>query len=631
MIQVNSIHHNYPSSEHFTRSHTLTPHDSVMLFCIIDGTNEGIISIIEDHLLETISSAAWSIRETNQDFTYITEHYNSFITSFSKDDLKDVKVLFAMLQGEHLTLSTIWWTSAIFIESNGELIDISIHENKSQEFHSITSGKIPPGSTAYLSSESLENILWSDVIEELSGLSWEKWHSTTEKILERETQNNIHITRLSHRDTDLPNPAFSRNKRKQSDIIRDTSILAIEYIRSKRVWDRTKGIIQKLPSLENKKYLYHFLAIGIVLLFALAYSLISSILYVLNTSTSDNKNLLIQAKTLIDDGEKLASNPAAFNTKITEAEKILFDLRKEQTHILDTQELLTRISTLKKQVYDIQEIDMTHLSSIVPFNSTDINPIGIFEKDKKLTIVWEKWIILEYVTGDTSLKVTPYPSNEIAKSFDIGEDGSVYILTASNNILSPRRDDVVRINVTGQNTWEDSLSIKTFNGNIYLLETNKNQIQKHKPGVNGFSQKSNLISKAQPGIFDFSIDGGIYLYMEDGKIFRYFSDKDTINSIVLNKIPWEWSLNTTLSSTFITKSNLSYSYILNGNRIWIFQPNSKRFKDVTAWEYKWQFELKTEETVKNIYVPRHGYIYVTTNQGIYELKFEFIDGKIIFK
>jgi hypothetical protein len=107
MIQVNSIHHNYPLSDHFTRSHTLTPHDSVMLFCIIDGMNEGIISIIEDHLLESISSAEWSIRETSQDFTYITEHYNSFITSFSKDDLKEVKVLFAMLQGEHLTLSTI--------------------------------------------------------------------------------------------------------------------------------------------------------------------------------------------------------------------------------------------------------------------------------------------------------------------------------------------------------------------------------------------------------------------------------------------------------------------------------------------------------------------------------------------
>ena len=110
-------------------------------------------------------------------------------------------------------------------------------------------------------------------------------------------------------------------------------------------------------------------------------------MYVLSSTTSDNKNLLIQAKTLIDDGEKLATNPTAFNTKITEAEKILFDLRKEQAHILDTQELLNRISTLKKQVYDIQEIDMTRLTSIVPFNPNDILPIGIFEKDKKLTIV----------------------------------------------------------------------------------------------------------------------------------------------------------------------------------------------------------------------------------------------------
>ncbi len=113
----------------------------------------------------------------------------------------------------------------------------------------------------------------------------------------------------------------------------------------------------------------------------------------------------------------------------------------------------------------------------------------------------------------------------------------MYILTTENHVISPRRDDFTRINVTGQTTWEDALSIKTFNGNIYLLESSKDQIQRHKPGVNGFSQKSNLLTKAQPGIFDISIDGGIYIYMEDGKIFRYFSDKDTLSPIILNKIP----------------------------------------------------------------------------------------------
>jgi hypothetical protein len=41
---------------------------------------------------------------------------------------------------------------------------------------------------------------------------------------------------------------------------------------------------------------------------------------------------------------------------------------------------------MKKQVYDIQEIDMTHLQSIIPFNPVDFSPIGIIEKDKKITV-----------------------------------------------------------------------------------------------------------------------------------------------------------------------------------------------------------------------------------------------------
>lgn len=126
-----------------------------------------------------------------------------------------------------------------------------------------------------------------------------------------------------------------------------------------------------------------------VLLFALAYSLISSILGVLSTNTSDSKNLLIQAKILIDDGQKLSGNPTAFNAKITQAEKILFDLRKEQTHMGDTQELLGRIASMKKEVYDIQSIDMTQMSSMIPFNPAEFTPIGVIERDKKLILLGE--------------------------------------------------------------------------------------------------------------------------------------------------------------------------------------------------------------------------------------------------
>lgn len=631
MIQVNSLHYNYPSSKRSTRSHTLTPHDAVTIFCIVDGENESTTSIIEDHILESISSTEWNIRETSQDFSYITEHYNNFITSFPKEDLLEIRVLLGMLQSDTLTLSTIGGTSGVFIEANGKLIDITVHENKSYEFHSITNGKIPAWATVYLSNDRVENILGADVLNELAQLPPDTWSETSTQIIEREVRNNLHIIRISRNIYSAPSPVFYRDKRKQSDIIRDKWAIFVEYIRSKKMGEKTKWLIQKLPNLQNKKYLYTFLIVGIAILFVLAYTLISSVLLVFNNSTSDNKNLLIKAKTLIDESQKLTSNPVAFNTKITEAEKILFDLRKEEMYIIDTQDLLWRITSMKKDVYDIQEVDMTHLVSVIPFDPKEINPLWVFEKDKKLTVIGEKWAILNYVTWDKTLKIIPYPSNESVKNFDVGEDGSIYILTTANNILSPERSDFKRQVVTGQTKWEDALTIKTFNGNIYLLDASKDQVERHKPGVNGFSQKSGLLKKTQPGIFDLSIDGWIYLYMDDGKIYRYFGDKDNLTAITLNKIPGEWNINTSIPSTFITRSYLSYVYILNWNKIWIFQPNSKRFQDITSWEYKGQFELKTEEEIRSIAVPRDGMVYVTTNRWIYDLKFEFIDGKVIFK
>ncbi len=101
--------------------------------------------------------------------------------------------------------------------------------------------------------------------------------------------------------------------------------------------------------------------------------------------------------------------------------------------------------------------------------------------------------------------------------------------------------------------------------------------------------------------------------MENGKIYRYFSDKDSLTSIILNKIPGEWNINTSQNSIFITRSYLSYTYILNGNHIWIFKPDSKRFQDVKSWTYVGQLELNTDSVVKNINVPRDGMMYITTS------------------
>ncbi len=631
MIQINSLHYNHTSSTRSTRSHVLTPHDAVTLFCIIDGESESIVSVIEDHILESVSSTEWDIHETSQDFSYITEHYNSFVQSFAEAEIRDIRIVIGMLQWIDLTISTVGGTHALFVEKDDTIIDITVHENKSYEFHSITNGKIPVGSTVYIANDDIESLLGHDVLIELSRLPSDTWSTTTRQILEREIASSIHMIRLSNQTDVAPVRTNSRDKRKQSDILRDRGALLVEYIRSQKMWERTKWLIQKLPTLQNKKYQYVFLGFGIVILFALAYSLISSVLSVIDNTTTDNKNELVKAKILVDDSQKLTNNPTLFNSKIGEAEKILFELRKDQVHMLDTQNLLSRITVMKKEVYDIQTIDLTNMISLIPFNPVDISPLGVIEKDKKLILIWENGAINNYIPGDKTIKIVQYPGGEQVRSFDMGEDGSIYLLTNQNHILSPRRDEFAYVNVTGQNSWENALSIKTFNGNIYLLDSSKTQILRHKPGVNGFSQKSSLLEKPQSAIFDISIDGGVYFYMDDGKILRYTGDATNLTPIILNKIPWEWNLDTSKNSVFITRSYLSYTYILNGNHIWIFKPDSKRFQDVKSWSYIGQFEINTEDIIKSINIPKDGSIYLTTNRWVYNLKFEFVDNKVVFK
>lgn len=60
----------------------------ISLFVILEGSKENIISVIEDHLLETLSTISWSEDTLENDFSYLTERYNQFIQNFEEDDLK---------------------------------------------------------------------------------------------------------------------------------------------------------------------------------------------------------------------------------------------------------------------------------------------------------------------------------------------------------------------------------------------------------------------------------------------------------------------------------------------------------------------------------------------------------------
>jgi hypothetical protein len=176
---------------------------------------------------------------------------------------------------------------------------------------------------------------------------------------------------------------------------------------------------------------------------------------------------------------------------------------------------------MKKELYDIQTVNLSSRISIVPFKPEEMSPIGVYEKDKKLNIIGKQGIIQNYAIGDTGLQIQQYPEGERAKDYAPLDDGNFYILTESNKILASRKNaNVSYANIVGQDSWEKSDGIASFNGNIYLWNTPEGQIYKHKPSLNGFGQKSPVLTNLGERILDVGIDGGFYIIKDGGKVSR---------------------------------------------------------------------------------------------------------------
>jgi hypothetical protein len=287
---------------------------------------------------------------------------------------------------------------------------------------------------------------------------------------------------------------------------------------------------------------------------------------------------------------------------------------------------------MKKEVNDIQTIDISKLNTVMTWPEWTISPIGIFEYNKKLNLMGENNAILGYARGEQLPKAKPYPTWERGMSSDISDDGSFYIITDGGKVLTQRWDDISYITSNGKNEWNISPILNTFNGNIYLLGSGSQNVLRYKPGINGFSTATSIISDLGNTIVDLGIDGGIYALLRDGKVIRYiWGATGWQRNLNINKIPGEYNIGSEEKTELFVKPNLSYIYILSGKSIWIFSPDSKRFQDVTAWNYVAQLELQTSEDIRSISIPRDGLIYVVTSGSVHELAFEIADGKIILR
>jgi hypothetical protein len=633
LITTDIIRYHHPGTSESLRSHVLHPQSDITIICIIWSARENVTSVVEDHLLETISSTEWKHGEEDSDFSFVTEKYNHFLSNLAVADEETVRIILAVERDGHLMVSSIGVSEVILQEQ--EAIPTNIHEDTRghHRFELISSGEIPMNSSVFISSMCLEDILGDSFYSDSAHTESAIFSDNTKEILSREVGENIHLIRIHRSQSLIPRSLSTRlEHRKISQFKEYLSRTWNNVSYSKRLRDfreYSRGFFQEKQNI----LLTLFFIFGVIIFFWLISYLINALFSVTSSQSKNDQIQLSKAKTLIESSQKLVSNPVAFDASMKEAEKILRDLDEEKLFTANVQDYRNKIEALKKEIYDIQTVDLSKKTSLVPFDSSFASPLWIYEKEKKLYILGKDRLISDYAIWDTNLKIKSYPSWERARDYSVLEDGNFYILTESSKILASRKNtDISYVNVTGQEWWENADGISTFNNNIYLWNSIEGSVYKHKPWLNWFSSKSPVLANPSPWIVDVGIDWGFYILKNDQKIIRLLSSNGTQTGITLNKVPGEYSVWKKVWPTrVVVRPELNYIYILDGTHVWIFLPDSKRFQDIRSWTYIAQIELSTQEEILDIAVARDGLFYALTDKWVYDVVFEFVDNNIILR
>ena len=91
-------------------------------------------------------------------------------------------------------------------------------------------------------------------------------------------------------------------------------------------------------------------------------------------------------------------------------------------------------------------------------------------------------------------------------------------------------------------------------------------------------------------IISIAIDWGFYILKKDLTIVKFYSNPYRLEGIVLNNLPKNYNTNNNPNIDLKVRDGLNYIYLLMDNKIWIFKPNTKNFKNTKSLNYIGQIE-----------------------------------------
>lgn len=595
---------------------------------------DGLLNSIVENIIDKIS-----ISNTYGDFSIALENINSFIKTWNTDKIapETSNVIISLLNENSFIFSNIWKASAYLINKNEELINLTDTKENKNDFSYISNGELRNNEVIILSTQNI--LVYLSPSDILDGLDNQKnlshFTDNISSILDAEILwENVLYSSFKYKNWEFEDHL---DENQYITYIQDKYYLLLDTVFIKKILTLLLKIKDSIIS-QSKivKNILFIIWISVCVLFL--YSTLSNVVSIV---TNDKKkvqtiNDLEQANTFIRQASRNVANIDAFEENITAAESIITKVKEQKIYLWDLEKMQKDIHILKKQFNKIETFETNSENEIYAGNFDNFVKIV---KNKLKPYIIEKNSITWPI--NTWKKAKKYTNTQLdADEFFIDATmiwDDIYLNTNKSKIVRFAKTwHFSFMDVSWQEKWESNKAISSYANNIYLLDDKKAQIYKHSLSGNKFSKAKEYLNaddvKAIWEILSIAIDWWFFILKKDLSMQKFFaSPKYEMTWITLNKLPSNYKLESPNSKVEIkTRSELNYVYMLLNNKIFVFQSNTRNYKDTKSLTYIWQIEGNWEK-IKDFYVNHDGKLWVINSKGIYDLSFEISDDKLIIR
>lgn len=608
------------------------------LSCIIliDSKNEKILkpllNKITDYLFDNLNP-----QKVYDTFLVSLESINFFLKNLEKKEnfLDDLNIFIWVNYKTEFYFSKIWNVSCYIINSSNEFIELTQKSKKWSFFDYISSWTLKSNEKIIISNNSLNDYFTSEDIKDVS-LAWslENTLEVLEKIIkEEEKENSIFLWIFS---LWLQDEQILTDKKSVNINFKNIFYKLLDCNFFKKIYAYFWFLSEKL-NIRSKKIRIFVSIIWIILSTFLLYNIIYWVIWVaIKSNKLDTAKMqLIEAREYLRLANQNISNPDIFDINIKKVEEIISQLKNEKLFLADVDSIENDLSIIKKQFNWVEIFSMDSMNILFWGDFSGV--VKFLNINKKWYLVFKDKISWPFIQWQKS-------KDYVFSELDLDDEFVDASVSWDNIILTTKKNRVISfssntntfkyINVIWQQAWEWIDAIELYNSNLYVLNSNQNQIYKHTPASWNYTAWISYLkeddSKNIWKIVSIWIDWGIYLLKDDLTIVKFFSSPYRLENIVLNKLPKNYNKENWKKVYLYVKPDLNLVYMFLNNKIFIFKPNTKLFRDTKSLTYLWQIEWKDQDILA-FNVLRDWEIHVVSSKWIYKLNFEENEDKIILR